>query len=660
MTDTAVRAGETASGRPAHPLDPATAAEYLAGRDIMAAAGLLAGPDGPVRFAYYGLEEAPKDEVLAGADPKTSDRRLRAFLVHLDTGESTDVVVSLPQRKIISARRLDPRTDGQMPILESDFAAVDQIVKADPAWRAAMARRGLDDVSKIRTCPITAGVFGVADDDRRRMVRVLAFVQAREHDLAWAHPVDGIAAYVDLIEKKVFKITDEFELPVPAESGDYDDEAVRGPHRTTLKPIEITQPEGPGFTLDGYALRWQDWSMRIGFDAREGLTLHQVSLHDGGRERPVIYRASIPEMVVPYGDPRFRYWQAYFDTGEYLVGKWANSLELGCDCLGEIAYLDATVTDDTGQPRTIPNAICVHEEDFGILWKYTDIFNGSAQSRRQRRLVVSYFTTVGNYDYGFYWYFYLDGTIECEIKATGVLFTSAYPGGGSGGSSPPGQQSEHPYSTEVAPGLAAPIHQHLFSARLDMTVDGLANAVEEVDVNGLPIGPDNPYGNAIAATVTRLTRESQAGRRADGARGRTWRVISTEQANRFGRPTSYTLYPAPALLADPDSPLAARAGFAANHLWVTRYDPDQRYPAGDFVNQHPGGAGIPAFVAGDRDIDGTDIVVWHTFGPTHVPRPEDWPVMPVARCGFVLKPTGFFDRNPTLDVPPPARHCSAE
>ncbi len=661
MTDTAVRAGETASGRPAHPLDPATAAEYLAGRDIMAAAGLLAGPDGPVRFAYYGLEEAPKDEVLAGADPKTSDRRLRAFLVHLDTGESTDVVVSLPQRKIISARRLDPRTDGQMPILESDFAAVDQIVKADPAWRAAMARRGLDDVSKIRTCPITAGVFGVADDDRRRMVRVLAFVQAREHDLAWAHPVDGIAAYVDLIEKKVFKITDEFELPVPAESGDYDDEAVRGPHRTTLKPIEITQPEGPGFTLDGYALRWQDWSMRIGFDAREGLTLHQVSLHDGGRERPVIYRASIPEMVVPYGDPRFRYWQAYFDTGEYLVGKWANSLELGCDCLGEIAYLDATVTDDAGQPRTIPNAICIHEEDFGILWKHTDIFNGSAQSRRQRRLVVSYFTTVGNYDYGFYWYFYLDGTIECEIKATGVLFTSAYPGGGgSGGSSPPGQQSEHPYSTEVAPGLAAPIHQHLFSARLDMTVDGLANAVEEVDVTGLPIGPDNPYGNAIAATVTRLTRESQAGRRADGARGRTWRVISTEQANRFGRPTSYTLYPAPALLADPDSPLAARAGFAANHLWVTRYDPDQRYPAGDFVNQHPGGAGIPAFVAGDRDIDGTDIVVWHTFGPTHVPRPEDWPVMPVARCGFVLKPTGFFDRNPTLDVPPPARHCSAE
>jgi primary-amine oxidase len=637
MTDTAVHPDEAARSHPAHPLDPATAAEYLTGREVMAAAGLLAEP---VRFAYYGLEEAPKHEVLTET---AKDRRLRAFLVNTGTGESTDVVVSLTDRKVISAHTLDPGKDGQLPILDSDFAAVDEIVKADPGWRAAIARRGYHDVSQIKTCPITAGAFGPAEDDRRRMVRVLAFVRANEHDLAWAHPIDGVAAYVDLIEKKVFKLTDEFELPVPQESGDYDDEAVRGPHRAPLKPIEITQPEGPGFTLDGHALRWQDWSLRIGFDAREGLTLHQVS----NSGRPVIYRASIPEMVVPYGDPKFRYWQAYFDTGEYLVGKFANSLELGCDCLGEIAYLDATVTDDTGQPRTIPNAICVHEEDFGILWKHTDIFNGSAQSRRQRRLVVSYFSTVGNYDYGFYWYFYLDGTIECEIKATGVLFTSAYPGG------------EHPYSTEVAPGLAAPVHQHLFSARLDVTVDGLANAVEEVDVHGLPIGPDNPYGNAITATATRLTRESQSGRRADGSRGRTWRVISTEHQNRFGRPTAYTLYPesAPTLLADPDSPLAARAGFAANHLWVTRYDPDQRYPAGDFVNQHPGGAGIPAFIAADRDIDGTDIVLWHTFGPTHFPRVEDWPVMPVARCGFVLKPTGFFDRNPTLDVPPPAAHC---
>ena len=166
MTDTAVRVGQTDSAHPAHPLDPATAAEYLAGRDIMAAAGLLAEP---VRFAYYGLEEPPKDQVLANTvlAGTGTDRRLRAFLVNTGTGESTDVVVSLTQEEIVSARRLDPSRDGQMPILDSDFAAVDEITKADPGWRAAMARRGYHDVSKIRTCPITAGVFGPPGDDRR-------------------------------------------------------------------------------------------------------------------------------------------------------------------------------------------------------------------------------------------------------------------------------------------------------------------------------------------------------------------------------------------------------------------------------------------------------------------------------------------------------------
>src|SRR6266851_221414 len=545
MTDTATRSAKVPGPVPAHPLDPASAEEFLAGRRILADAGLLTAN---VRFAYYGLEEPPKDEVLGlagragvpsdrpGGGPP--DRRLRAFLIDVVSGESSDVVVSLTDGKVTSRRALDPLVDGQVPILDQDFALAEKVVHADP--------------------------------------------------------------------------------------------------------------EGPSFTLAGNAVEWQNWSFRVGFDAREGLSLHQISYDDDGRRRPVIYRASIPEMVVPYGDPGpTRYWQNYFDSGEYLVGKWANSLELGCDCLGEVAYLDATVTDDQGEPRVIRNAICIHEEDFGILWKHTDIFNGSAQSRRQRRLVVSFFTTVGNYDYGFYWYFYLDGTIECEVKMTGTLFTAAHPGG------------DYPYSAEVAPGLGAPVHQHLFSARLATTVDGLANAVDEIDVSGCPVGPDNPYGNAIIQTITRLGSESAAARRADAARGRTWRVVSTERANRFGRPTAYTLYPeaAPVLLADPSSSISARSGFATNHLWVTRYDPAQRYPAGDFVNQHPGGAGLPAFIAGDQDIDGADIVLWHTFGPAHFPRPEEWPVMPVTRCGFTLKPTGFFDRNPTLDVPPPSSHC---
>src|SRR5215469_5765710 len=143
MTDTAVQGTETPGARPVHPLEPATAAEYLAGRDILAAAGLLTEP---VRFAYYGLEEPPKDEVLAvrGAAGQRPDRRVRAFLINLDTGESSDVVVSVTQRQVVSVRRLDPATDGQLPIIETDFAVVEEVCRADPEWRAALARRGLD------------------------------------------------------------------------------------------------------------------------------------------------------------------------------------------------------------------------------------------------------------------------------------------------------------------------------------------------------------------------------------------------------------------------------------------------------------------------------------------------------------------------------------
>jgi primary-amine oxidase len=296
-------------------------------------------------------------------------------------------------------------------------------------------------------------------------------------------------------------------------------------------------------------------------------------------------------MVVPYADPSpVRSWQNYFDTGEYLVGRFANSLELGCDCVGEIRYLDAVIADELGNPKTLPNAVCLHEEDYGILWKHTDLWAGSSETRRQRRLVISFFTTIGNYDYGFYWYLYLDGTIECEAKATGVVFTSAYP------------EEGYPYAAEMAPGLGGPFHQHLFSARLDRMVDGPANTVVELEARRVPMGEGNPRGNAFARTKTALTRESQAQRSADNAVGRYWHITNPGSLNRLGNPVAYALLPEghPALLADPGSSIYQRATFATKHLWVTRFDPDQRYPAGDFVNQHAGGAGLPSYVAADR------------------------------------------------------------
>ncbi|HEX5562063.1 MAG TPA: primary-amine oxidase [Nocardioidaceae bacterium] len=634
-----------------HPLDRLTAAEIARNRVVLDKAGLI-GP--ATRFPLVMLAEPAKADVLAWAPGDPVRRRVRTVLLDRGTGAVTEVTVSLDDDEVVAQRTVDVVAEGQPPIMGEEFDLVEKVLWADDAWCAAMARRGLDDPRRVRVSALSAGSFGIDGEDGRRLVRCLSFLQLDDDDNVWAHPVDGVVAYVDLVTAEVVELIDEGVFPVPQETANFHRPDPQRPERTSQRPIEITQPEGPSFTVDGDVVRWEGWELRIGFDQVEGLTLHQVGFRDGDRLRPVVYRASVAEMVVPYGDPSpVRFWQNYFDAGEYSLGKDTNSLTLGCDCLGEIHYFDATIADDDGQPRHLGNAICMHEEDAGLLWKHTDMYNGVSSTRRQRRLVVSFFITVGNYDYGFYWYFYLDGTLELECKATGVVFASAYPG-------PLPDGSEYPWASEVAPGVGAPYHQHLFSARLDMMVDGLVNAVDEVDAQRVPVGPGNPYGNAFTKRATRIARESEAARLADGSVGRVWQVSNPERRNAMGRPVAYELHPEglPTLLADPSSSIARRAAFTTRHLWVTAYDEAQRYPSGTYVNQNPGDNGVDTWVKADRDLDGADLVLWHTFGLTHFPRPEDWPIMPVDRTGFVMMPVGFFDRNPALDTPEPRAHCS--
>jgi len=624
-----------------HPLSRLDAAEFTAIRDIVTSAGLVGEQ---TKFVYVGLHEPHKRAVQAWQPGDPVERAARVLLLDRTTGNGRDLIVSLSAGAVVTDVEIDGAADGQVPILDAEFEAIEPILAADQRWVSAMAARGLD-VADVRSVPLSAGSY-FPDESGHRVVRVLGFHQADPDDLPWAHPVDGVVAFVDITRGVALDVQDHFLLPVPAERADLTPDSPRD-----LKPIEITQPQGPSFTVDDDVVRWAGWEFRVGFDAREGLVLNQLSI-DG---RSVVHRASIAEMVVPYADPSpVRFWQNYFDTGEYLFARYTNSLELGCDCLGEIHYFDATLGAEDGSPRTIRNGICLHEEDYGVAWKHTDMFNGMVETRRSRRLVISFFTTIGNYDYGFYWYLYTDGTIQLESKATGIVFTSAYRG------------EEHPYATEIAPGLGAPFHQHLFSARLDMAVDsgdGSGNTVHEVDAVRVPISDTNPYGNAFTRKLTPLTNELDAARLTDATVGRTWHVVNPSKTNRLGQPVGYALHPenSPVLLADDASSIHARAAFSTRSLWVTGYDPAERYPAGDFVNQHPGDGGLPAFVADDAPLEDTDVVLWHTFGLTHFPRPEDWPVMPTDYSGFTLKPVGFFDKNPALGVPAStSSHCAAE
>jgi primary-amine oxidase len=627
-----------------HPLDALTEDEVRTAIAAVRATGRL---DGGARVATVSLHEPSRGELAAMATGAAVPRRVRLGIVPGPECRVIEAVVTVPEGTVVA---WDERDDVRPALLvEESFNAI--IALHDhPDWVAALARRGITDLTKIQIDPWPTGSFGVPVEEGRRVVRCLAYLRDDPEANGYARPIEGLLARVDAARGEVLEVLDLGVVPLPPEAGSYYPEH-NGPLREDLRALEITQPDGPSFTVEGNLVRWQRWSLRVTLDPLEGLVLHTVGYDDAGRTRPILHRAAISEMVVPYGDPGPMHgWKNAFDAGEWGLGRMANSLTLGCDCLGEIHYFDAVTADETGEPRTLRNVICMHEEDYGILWKHQDLHSGRTEVRRSRRLVISSIATVGNYEYGFYWYLYLDGSLQLEVKLTGIMSTQALADD---------DPTEH--ARRIAPGLAAPLHQHLFCARLDVAVDGGPNEVHEVDVEPLPPGPDNPWGNAFAARTSRLETEAQARRRIDPARSRTWKVVNPASRNRLGDPVAYKLLPAatPTLLADPTSSLARRAGFATENLWVTPYRPDERRPAGDYPNQHAGGDGLPRWTAADRSLVDTEVVVWHTFGVTHVPRPEDWPVMPVECTGFHLLPVGFFDRNPALDVPPSAsgEHC---
>ena len=625
-----------------HPLDSLTAEEV--GRAVALVRGDRRFGE-QARFAYVGLAEPDKAVVAAHRAGDPVERAVRMVLTTGPEARVAEVVADVTTGLLRSVVEVEGVRPGLL--FEESFAAI-VALHEDADWLAAMARRGIDDPSQVQIDPWPAGNFGSPHEEGRRICRCLPYLRETPDDNGYARPVEGVVAFVDMARGEVLEVLDTGVVPLAPESGSYYPES-QPALRHDLRALEIVQPDGPSFTVEGNELRWQRWSMRVSFDPVEGLVLHQVGYDDQGRTRPVLYRASVSEMVVPYGDPGpVHGWKNAFDAGEWGLGRMANSLELGCDCLGEIHYLDGLLCNEQGTPYVVRNAICIHEEDYGILWKHFDARSSRSEVRRSRRLVLSSIATVGNYDYGFYWYFYLDGTIGFEVKLTGILSTMGLA---------PGETPA--FASVIAPQLAAPYHQHLFNLRLDMDVDGTANSVYEVETHPAPPGPDNPWANAFAPTSTLLRRESDAQRVIDPAHSRYWKVVSATATNRLGQPTAYKLLPGatPTLMADPGSSVAHRAGFATRNLWVTPYAPAERRAAGEYPNQHAGGDGLPAWTAQDRSIVDQDVVLWYTFGVTHVPRPEDWPVMPVEYAGFQLVPVGFFDRNPALDLPPPPGHC---
>ena len=480
-----------------HPLDPLTFEEINLSSSLVKEQANL-GIE--LLFETIMLIEPPKSEVITfvPGDPITRD----VFVVVLNykTERLYELEISLDLKKITRCEHIP----GVQPAfmfgdINMDFNEWEAHIKKDPKLIEALKKRGINDASLVMIDPWPISNFGNKEEEGKRLAIGRCWVRREDGDNGYARPIEGLSPILDLNKNKIVEIQDFGVVPIPPEDGNY---AARyqSTFRTDLKPIEITQPEGPSFQVNGTEVCWQKWRLRVGYTKREGLVLHTIGYEDGGEVRPIIYRAALSEMVVPYGDPtNDHYKKQVFDAGEVGIGRCANSLELGCDCLGEIYYFDMALFNIQGGATELKNVVCMHEEDYGILWKHTDNRIGETETRRSRRLVISTVATVGNYEYGFFWYFYQDGGIDYEVKLTGIVNSAAVD---------PGVEPKN--GTLVAPQVVAHNHQHYFNVRLDMMVDGQNNSVYEVDTVTDPISDNNPHGNAFSVKRTLIEKEEEA------------------------------------------------------------------------------------------------------------------------------------------------------
>lgn len=619
-----------------HPLDSLSAGEIE-----IAATLLTAEPRFPAdsKFATIVLKEPAKSEVLAYTPGAAIPRHAFAVILDRKGNRTFEAVVDVGARRLVSWAQVKGVQPG---VMESEYDAMVRAVKSDPRWQAAMKKRGLDNFDMIQVDNWATGQVA-PQFQGRRLLRAVSYLKDTTSTNFYGRPIEGVVALVDMNAERVVELIDTGAVPLPPPSQGLDEKSTGV--REAPKPLTITQPNGASFTIAGQEIRWQKWRFRYTMHPREGLVLQTVGYEDDGRVRPILYRASLSEMAVPYGDPDKNWrWRSAFDVGEYGMGRLASSIEPNTDAPSNATLIDATFAGDDGKAYVLPRAVGVYERDGGMLWKHYEGYSKTNESRRARQLVIFFIATIGNYDYAVNWIFNQDGVIEMDAALSGIMLPKgvSHTKGGLHGS-----------SHLVAANVVAPHHQHFFNFRLDFDVDGPQNSVLEMNTSALPAGPGNPALNGMVMKETVFAREAAAQRHMSMAAARTWAVVNPSAKNALGSHTSYILVPGVNSFPyiGPTSQVRRRAGFVNRHFWATRYRADELYAAGAYPNQSLGGAGLPAWTANNEPLANQDVVVWYTMGVTHIPRPEEWPVMPVTHVGFKVIPGGFFSRNPALDVP---------
>jgi primary-amine oxidase len=638
--------------RTPNPLNPLTAAEIDATVQVLKDSGRYQPGH---RFTEITLKTPPKDQVWTHALQGTPVQAPRqAAFVLLDGKSVIEGTVDLAARKLTQWK---PVEGAHGMVLLDDFATVQTAIESSPDYARALALRGITDVKKVVATPLTVGYFDGKDGLRQqdRLLKVVSYLNTGDNNY-WAHPIENLVAVVDLEKKAIVKIEDAGVVPVPMKATPYDGSDRRA--TAVPKPLDISEPEGKNYTITGNTLHWRNWDFHVRLDSRVGLMLSTVTYQDKGTPRKVLYEGSLGGMIVPYGDPDIGwYFKAYLDSGEYGMGTLTSPIVRGQDAPDNAVLLNATLADYTGKPTEIPNAIAVFERYAGPEFKHQEMGQPNVSVAR-RELVVRWISTVGNYDYLFDWVFSENGTIGINAGATGI---EAVKGVKTRTMQDATAKEDTRYGTLLDHHIVGTTHQHLYNFRLDLDVDGERNTLTEID----PVVTANTRGGPRTSTMETVQRtvatERAAAQKFDAS---TVRLLSNASTtNKVGNPVSYQLIP----YAGGTHPIAKGANFGQdewiNHrlsfmdrqLWVTRYNPDERFPEGKYPNRSASDTGLGQFTADDQSIVGTDNVVWLTTGTTHIARAEEWPIMPTEWVHVLLKPWNFFDETPTLGRNRPAK-----
>ncbi|KAI0129111.1 copper amine oxidase [Xylariales sp. AK1849] len=564
------------------------------------------------------------------------------------TASFFEVIVNLTTETIEKSVEVPAHFHG--PIDDEEIIAVEKVALEDPRTKVEIEKLKLPGGAVVVCDPWIWGADGVADDVRQYQCYLYLRDPSNPTEVDsnhYAFPLN-FSPVVDAVTMKMTRID---YLPTGSGFDTKSTEPWRNTRpneyipelnetRSDLKPLSVVQPEGASFTVEGDIIKWQKWEIRISFNYREGMVLHEVS-YDG---RLLFYRVSLSDMSVPYADPRspFHKKQA-FDLGDAGAGLMANDLKLGCDCLGAIAYKDGLIADDQGRPVAKPNAICIHEQDAGILWKHTNYRTGRPVVVRRRELVIQSIITVANYEYILAFIFDQAGEMAYEVRATGILSTQ-----------PIDPDVEVPYGTVVHDGVLAGYHQHILSLRVDPELDGdRENRLVYEETSPLPRNPEiNPHGNGYISR--RTTLEKSGGYDLESKNNRVFMIENPNKKNPVnGKNVAYKMHipPVQPLLAEETSFHYKRADFADHSIYVTKYQDDELFAGGQYTNQNKQSTGVRKWAARNDSISNDDIVIWVQFGLQHVPRIEDFPVMPVEIVKVSFKPVNFFTRNPAIDVP---------